>query len=352
MNTTQLEKFFERSKSEMEGRRGFQTNHQDGNNVVTDGTRNTPKEDINLSLDEVCSFLALNEGRSGNHLIFASANDSSEQVQPVNSGFGAADPSPKPSTGDELSTEEDETLEVSLAPQNDQVFKRGKTEHAIQGSWTKPPEEVAEEGPSQSSEVPNKMVMSSSAKPSTSKEESEEEKSLQKQRVCYKLHNAAGADQVSNNPVSVVAPLNAGATGDVDHEENAEPPVPSGSKSSGNGEKKNDRNERDINDEERVSQHFCGICQEAVLVNKCCQRAAHEGCLSECDSGLTNCNCFQRERAVERNNFPAAPASPPKQPSGYEDVSHTSEYNPLQTFLQHPEVFFLICFICGKKSGS
>ena len=26
------------------------------------------------------------------------------------------------------------------------------------------------------------------------------------------------------SPVSVVAPLNAGATGDVDHEENAEPP--------------------------------------------------------------------------------------------------------------------------------
>ena len=38
---------------EMEGQRGFQTNHQDGNNVVTDGTRNTAKEDINLSLAEV-----------------------------------------------------------------------------------------------------------------------------------------------------------------------------------------------------------------------------------------------------------------------------------------------------------
>ena len=38
---------------EMEGQRGFQTNHQDGNNVVTDGTRNTAKEDINLRLAEV-----------------------------------------------------------------------------------------------------------------------------------------------------------------------------------------------------------------------------------------------------------------------------------------------------------
>lgn len=156
MNTTQLEKFFERSKSEMEGQREFQTNHQDGNNVVTDGTRNTATEDINLSPAEVRSFLVHNKGQSENHLIFASGNDSSRQVQPVNSSVNAAYPSPKPSTGDELSTEEDETLEVSLAPQNDQVFKRGKTEHAIQGSWTKPPEEVAEEGPSQSSEVPIK----------------------------------------------------------------------------------------------------------------------------------------------------------------------------------------------------
>lgn len=187
MNTTQLEKFFERSKSEMEGQREFQTNHQDGNNVVTDGTRNTAKEDINLSLAEVRSFLAHNKGQSGNHLILTSGNDSSRQVQPVNSSVNAAYPSPKPSTGDELSTEEDETLEVSLAPQNDQVFKRGQTEHAIQGSRTKPPEEVAEEGPSQSSEVPNKMVMSSSAKPSTSEEESEKGKSLQNQRPPYEI---------------------------------------------------------------------------------------------------------------------------------------------------------------------
>ena len=38
---------------EMEGQRRFQTNHQDGNNVVTDGTRNTTMEDINLSPAEV-----------------------------------------------------------------------------------------------------------------------------------------------------------------------------------------------------------------------------------------------------------------------------------------------------------
>ena len=38
---------------EMEGQRGFQTNHQDGNIVVTDGTRNTATEDINLSPAEV-----------------------------------------------------------------------------------------------------------------------------------------------------------------------------------------------------------------------------------------------------------------------------------------------------------
>ena len=37
----------------MEGQREFQTNHQDGNNVVTDGTRNTAKEDIHFSLAEV-----------------------------------------------------------------------------------------------------------------------------------------------------------------------------------------------------------------------------------------------------------------------------------------------------------
>ncbi|CAH3168427.1 unnamed protein product, partial [Pocillopora meandrina] len=114
-----------------------------------------------------------------------SGNDSIGRVQPQNCSGNAVHP--KPCIGDDLSSKEDATSE------NGVIFKEGKTGHTIQGSCAKPSmAKVSEEGPFQTSaEESNEVVTSSPAKPSTSEEELAEEtekgKSLQKQRVCYKV---------------------------------------------------------------------------------------------------------------------------------------------------------------------
>lgn len=161
------------------------------------------------------------------------------------------------------------------------------------------------------------------------------------------LPNAAGADQASNDPGDVVAPLGPGVIEDMNCEEDTEirqqePQV--------NGNQLPVCSRPQPSEHENVS---LKQPQDGEKVNGCCQRTANKESLLACGLSLANCNCFQRERTINRIDYSAASTSASKQPTTNDDDSGTWENHPLQTFSQHSKLSLTTqidqIFKSGKK---